>query len=72
MKFIAFFILAVFLIWVTPSCSRSPKKFHKPFIIIDKRMTDSPAYVYTYEDVEGGRNWFHENANKYSVGDTIK
>jgi hypothetical protein len=67
----AFFILLVMCCF--SSCSITPVKLEKPFIIINKEVgvTGKGKMYYQFQDKNGQVNNFFDE-DKYNIGDTIK
>jgi len=73
MKNTYFFILII----ISFSCTKIENVFNspmeKPFIIISKGKPNSESdYKYIYQDKNGIQNYFYEERDKYSIGDTLK
>jgi len=60
------------ILFFAASCTYSPRKTIKPFIIIDKSVFGIRYAHYTYEDSLGYETNFDDFETTYKIGDTIK
>lgn len=64
-------LISVILLFTSCDIEKNKSEYKGPPIIVSKQKSITGSCIYTYEGY-GREEWFEDDCDKYSVGDTLK
>jgi hypothetical protein len=64
-------LISVILLFTSCDIEKTKSEYKGPPIIVQKQESVTGTCIYTYEGY-GREEWFEDDCDKYSVGDTLK